>query len=139
MPDAPCTKRWGAYRGDFGSVARTNLLWLRDAHPDAGGFTPADPERDTFSRELRPIYEEFVRGTLAVSGLDCGRRHARAPIPARRSPHSPPGFASSPGRPAGDVRLPGRVRLDVPGCTRDAPIPLPSPTCADGAEQDPED
>jgi hypothetical protein len=37
---------------------------------DAGGFTPADPERLTFYRELRPISEEFVPEALAVSGLD---------------------------------------------------------------------
>jgi hypothetical protein len=37
---------------------------------DAGGFTAADPERQTFYRELRPITEEFVPQALAVSGLD---------------------------------------------------------------------
>ncbi|WP_369274257.1 3'-5' exoribonuclease [Streptomyces sp. R11] len=37
---------------------------------DADGFTAADPERDTFYRELRPVSEEFVPEALAVSGLD---------------------------------------------------------------------
>jgi len=37
---------------------------------DADGFAPADPERDTFYRELRPISEEFIPEALAVSGLD---------------------------------------------------------------------
>jgi hypothetical protein len=37
---------------------------------DAGGFTAADPERQTFYRELRPITEEFVPQALGVSGLD---------------------------------------------------------------------
>ncbi|MFE2417316.1 3'-5' exoribonuclease domain-containing protein [Streptomyces hokutonensis] len=37
---------------------------------DADGFTAADPEKQTFYRELRPIGEEFVPEALAVSGLD---------------------------------------------------------------------
>ncbi|WP_062648963.1 exonuclease [Streptomyces maremycinicus] len=37
---------------------------------DADGFTAADPARQTFYRELRPISEEFVPEALAVSGLD---------------------------------------------------------------------
>lgn len=37
---------------------------------DADGFTAADPEKQTFYRELRPISEEFDPEALAVSGLD---------------------------------------------------------------------
>ncbi|MGW3415797.1 exonuclease [Streptomyces sp. NPDC000888] len=37
---------------------------------DADGFTAADPEEQTFYRELRPISDEFVPEALAVSGLD---------------------------------------------------------------------
>ncbi|MGW0941381.1 3'-5' exonuclease [Streptomyces sp. NPDC002623] len=37
---------------------------------DADGFTAADPDRQTFYRELRPISAEFVPEALAVSGLD---------------------------------------------------------------------
>jgi hypothetical protein len=37
---------------------------------DADGFTAADPARQTFYRELRPISDEFVPEALAVSGLD---------------------------------------------------------------------
>ncbi|SHH79994.1 3'-5' exonuclease [Streptomyces sp. 3214.6] len=37
---------------------------------DADGFTAADPSRQTFYRELRPISGEFVPEALAVSGLD---------------------------------------------------------------------
>ncbi|MFE6822589.1 3'-5' exoribonuclease domain-containing protein [Streptomyces sp. NPDC057690] len=37
---------------------------------DADGFTAADPTRQTFYRELRPISDEFVPEALAVSGLD---------------------------------------------------------------------
>ncbi|MEU5281258.1 3'-5' exoribonuclease [Streptomyces asoensis] len=37
---------------------------------DAGGFTAADPARQTFYRELRPISDDFVPEALAVSGLD---------------------------------------------------------------------
>ncbi|MFE9601273.1 3'-5' exoribonuclease domain-containing protein [Streptomyces hokutonensis] len=40
---------------------------------DADGFTAADPERQSFYRELRPIGEEFVPEALAVSGLDRDR------------------------------------------------------------------
>ncbi|MER5195178.1 3'-5' exoribonuclease domain-containing protein [Streptomyces sp. NPDC002755] len=40
---------------------------------DADGFTAADPTRQTFYRELRPISDEFVPEALAVSGLDRGR------------------------------------------------------------------
>jgi len=36
----------------------------------AGGFTPLDPTRQTFYRELRPISPDFVPDALAVSGLD---------------------------------------------------------------------
>ncbi|WP_406006016.1 exonuclease [Streptomyces sp. NBC_00637] len=37
---------------------------------DADGFTAADPARQTFYRELRPISDDFVPEALAVSGLD---------------------------------------------------------------------
>ncbi|MER6789952.1 3'-5' exoribonuclease [Streptomyces sp. NPDC000658] len=37
---------------------------------DGDGFTAADPTRQTFYRELRPIGDEFVPEALAVSGLD---------------------------------------------------------------------
>ncbi|MER6953512.1 hypothetical protein [Streptomyces sp. NPDC000618] len=37
---------------------------------DADGFTAADPDRQTFYRELRPISAEFVPEALAMSGLD---------------------------------------------------------------------
>lgn len=37
---------------------------------DKTGFTPADPSRQTFYRELRPISPDFVPDALAVSGLD---------------------------------------------------------------------
>ncbi|MFE2099050.1 3'-5' exoribonuclease domain-containing protein [Streptomyces sp. NPDC059468] len=40
---------------------------------DADGFCPADPEQQTFYRELRPISDEFVPEALAVSGLDRAR------------------------------------------------------------------
>ncbi|MFI1922097.1 MULTISPECIES: exonuclease [unclassified Streptomyces] len=40
---------------------------------DADGFTAADPTRQTFYRELRPISDEFVPEALAVSGLDRDR------------------------------------------------------------------
>ncbi|WP_371618633.1 3'-5' exoribonuclease domain-containing protein [Streptomyces sp. NBC_00454] len=36
-------------------------------------YTAADPEQDTFYRELRPISEAFVPEALAVSGLDRDR------------------------------------------------------------------
>lgn len=49
---------------------------------DAGGFTAADPEKDTFYRELRPISEEFVAEALAVSGLDRERLGAEGIAPA---------------------------------------------------------
>ncbi|CAL9597894.1 3'-5' exonuclease [Streptomyces sp. enrichment culture] len=49
---------------------------------DAEGFTPADPERDTFYRELRPISEDFVPEALAVSGLDRERLRAEGAEPA---------------------------------------------------------
>jgi len=35
-----------------------------------GTFSAADPTRDTFYRELRPISEQYVPEALAVSGLD---------------------------------------------------------------------
>ncbi|WP_030204638.1 exonuclease domain-containing protein [Streptomyces sp. NRRL S-87] len=37
---------------------------------DADGYTAADPEENTFYRELRPISTDFVPEALAVSGLD---------------------------------------------------------------------
>ncbi|MFJ7154230.1 3'-5' exoribonuclease domain-containing protein [Streptomyces sp. NPDC101118] len=37
---------------------------------DADGYVPADPERQTFYRELRPVSDAFVPEALAVSGLD---------------------------------------------------------------------
>lgn len=40
---------------------------------DGASYTAADPERDTFYRELRPISEAYVPGALAVSGLDRDR------------------------------------------------------------------
>ncbi|MFI8237688.1 3'-5' exoribonuclease domain-containing protein [Streptomyces sp. NPDC085866] len=40
---------------------------------DADGFRAADPEQQTFYRELRPISDEFVPDALAVSGLDRAR------------------------------------------------------------------
>ncbi|MFI1072746.1 3'-5' exoribonuclease domain-containing protein [Streptomyces puniciscabiei] len=49
---------------------------------DGDGFTPADPEQQTFYRELRPISEEFVPEALAVSGLDRDRLRAEGTEPA---------------------------------------------------------
>ncbi|MCD9873289.1 hypothetical protein [Streptomyces guryensis] len=49
---------------------------------DGGGFTAADPERETFYRELRPISEEFVPEALAVSGLDRERLKTEGAEPA---------------------------------------------------------
>ncbi|WP_317852425.1 MTH938/NDUFAF3 family protein [Streptomyces venezuelae] len=40
---------------------------------DGASYTPADPEQQTFYRELRPVSEEFVPEALAVSGLDRDR------------------------------------------------------------------
>ncbi|CAM5621872.1 hypothetical protein SAVIM338S_05832 [Streptomyces avidinii] len=40
---------------------------------DGASYTAADPERDTFYRELRPISAAFVPEALAVSGLDRDR------------------------------------------------------------------
>ncbi|MFE3787052.1 3'-5' exonuclease [Streptomyces goshikiensis] len=40
---------------------------------DGAVYTAADPERDTFYRELRPISERYVDAALAVSGLDRDR------------------------------------------------------------------
>jgi 3' exoribonuclease, RNase T-like len=37
---------------------------------DADTFTAADPEQDTFYRELRPVSDDFDPEALAVSGLD---------------------------------------------------------------------
>lgn len=37
---------------------------------DGASYTAADPERNTFYRELRPISEAYVPEALAVSGLD---------------------------------------------------------------------
>ncbi|WP_236239417.1 3'-5' exoribonuclease domain-containing protein [Streptomyces sp. CC228A] len=49
---------------------------------DADGYTPADPEADTFYRELRPISGEYVAEALAVSGLDRERLCAEGAEPA---------------------------------------------------------
>lgn len=49
---------------------------------DAEGYAPADPEAQTFYRELRPISEEFVSEALAVSGLDRDRLVAEGSEPA---------------------------------------------------------
>ncbi|WP_324786892.1 3'-5' exoribonuclease domain-containing protein [Streptomyces sp. H51] len=49
---------------------------------DADGFTAADPERQTFYRELRPISDDFVPEALAVSGLDRERLAAEGAEPA---------------------------------------------------------
>ncbi|MER5931076.1 exonuclease [Streptomyces sp. NPDC002054] len=49
---------------------------------DAEGYTAADPEQDTFYRELRPISEEFVPEALAVSGLDRDRLRTEGADPA---------------------------------------------------------
>jgi hypothetical protein len=49
---------------------------------DAGGFTPADPQRQTFYRELRPISAEFVPEALRVSGLDRERLAVEGAEPA---------------------------------------------------------
>lgn len=49
---------------------------------DADGFTAADPEQQTFYRELRPISGEFVPEALAVSGLDRERLHREGAEPA---------------------------------------------------------
>ncbi|WP_210584702.1 exonuclease domain-containing protein [Streptomyces sp. GESEQ-35] len=48
----------------------------------ADGFTPADPEKHTFYRELRPISDEFVPEALAVSGLDRDRLAREGAEPA---------------------------------------------------------
>jgi hypothetical protein len=49
---------------------------------DADAYTAADPEADTFYRELRPISDEFVPEALAVSGLDRGRLAVEGGEPA---------------------------------------------------------
>ncbi|MEV8549204.1 exonuclease [Streptomyces glaucescens] len=49
---------------------------------DQDGFTPADPERRTFYRELRPIGDDFVPEALAVSGLDRDRLRREGLDPA---------------------------------------------------------
>lgn len=49
---------------------------------DVDTFTAADPERQTFYRELRPISEDFVPEALAVSGLDRERLRAEGAEPA---------------------------------------------------------
>ncbi|MFD8074048.1 exonuclease [Streptomyces sp. NPDC059718] len=49
---------------------------------DADGFTPADPERDTFYRELRPAGTQTDPRALAVSGLDRARLAAEGSEPA---------------------------------------------------------
>ncbi|MFE1311478.1 3'-5' exoribonuclease domain-containing protein [Streptomyces sp. NPDC058755] len=48
---------------------------------DTDGFRPADPEQQTFYRELRPISDEFVPEALAVSGLDRARLQAEGAEP----------------------------------------------------------
>ncbi|GLX22759.1 MULTISPECIES: 3'-5' exonuclease [Streptomyces] len=40
---------------------------------DGAVYTAADPERQTFYRELRPISDRYVDAALAVSGLDRAR------------------------------------------------------------------
>ncbi|MFF5706120.1 3'-5' exoribonuclease domain-containing protein [Streptomyces sp. NPDC012794] len=40
---------------------------------DGAAYTAADPERQTFYRELRPISDRYVDAALAVSGLDRDR------------------------------------------------------------------
>ncbi|ATW52935.1 3'-5' exonuclease family protein [Streptomyces peucetius] len=49
---------------------------------DGAGYEPADPEQQTFYRELRPISEEFEPEALAVSGLDRERLTAEGSEPA---------------------------------------------------------
>ncbi|MYX34527.1 exonuclease [Streptomyces sp. SID8377] len=49
---------------------------------DTGRFTAADPERDTFYRELRPTGTETAPQALAVSGLDRARQTAEGSEPA---------------------------------------------------------
>ncbi|WP_327352384.1 3'-5' exonuclease [Streptomyces sp. NBC_01304] len=49
---------------------------------DGGGWHPADPEAQTFYRELKPISEEFVPEALAVSGLDRERLKEEGSEPA---------------------------------------------------------
>ncbi|MGW1000242.1 3'-5' exonuclease [Streptomyces sp. NPDC002520] len=49
---------------------------------DADRFTPADPEEQTFYRELRPISADFVPEALAVSGLDRDRLRTEGADPA---------------------------------------------------------
>ncbi|MDR6977760.1 hypothetical protein J2X68_004484 [Streptomyces sp. 3330] len=49
---------------------------------DADGFTAADPARQTFYRELRPISDAFVPEALAVSGLDRERLASEGLEPA---------------------------------------------------------
>jgi hypothetical protein len=49
---------------------------------DVDGYEPADPEKDTFYRELRPISPDFVPQALAVSGLDRERLTAEGSEPA---------------------------------------------------------
>ncbi|MFD9353556.1 3'-5' exoribonuclease domain-containing protein [Streptomyces sp. NPDC060031] len=49
---------------------------------DGASYTAADPERDTFYRELRPISAEYVPAALAVSGLDRDRLASEGAEPA---------------------------------------------------------
>ncbi|WP_329185019.1 exonuclease [Actinacidiphila glaucinigra] len=49
---------------------------------DTGRFTAADPEQDTFYRELRPTGTETDPQALAVSGLDRARQTAEGSEPA---------------------------------------------------------
>ncbi|MFB9394319.1 3'-5' exoribonuclease domain-containing protein [Streptomyces coeruleoprunus] len=49
---------------------------------DVDGYVAADPEADTFYRELRPISGEFVPEALVVSGLDRDRLLVEGADPA---------------------------------------------------------
>lgn len=49
---------------------------------DGASYTAADPEQDTFYRELRPISEAYVPEALAVSGLDRDRLLSEGAEPA---------------------------------------------------------
>ncbi|MFG3505263.1 exonuclease [Streptomyces sp. NPDC047821] len=49
---------------------------------DADGYAAADPEADTFYRELRPVSDAFVPEALAVSGLDRDRLAVEGGEPA---------------------------------------------------------
>ncbi|MCX5193565.1 3'-5' exoribonuclease [Streptomyces sp. NBC_00249] len=49
---------------------------------DGATYTAADPERQTFYRELRPISDRWVDAALAVSGLDRDRLLSEGADPA---------------------------------------------------------